>query len=300
MNPRRGYLRVSEQLSDELERWQLPNYEQSEHGPRETAFNYDPQWQDFDEPLDEPAPAPLTAEDLESIRQSAYEEGFQEGITQGHAQGFEQGQQEGHAQGLEQGQSEGHAQGLAAAQGEIETHLAALSSVMEQMAMPLAAFDHDAEACVVSVAMSLAKELFRVELSTNPQILHQTVKEAIASLPMQKQQITIALSEADLALMQQTYDAKTLAQKQWQLSLDPSLNRGDVLVQAGDSTVDYNMDQRIADLMQRFIGANQLQGRPTPSVQTSPAASSIDQPMPAQDAPMSDVDSVNEQPDESL
>ena len=50
---------------------------------------------------------PLTAADLEEIRQAAREDGFQEGREAGYQEGFEKGRADGHQQGLQAGEAEG-------------------------------------------------------------------------------------------------------------------------------------------------------------------------------------------------
>ena len=66
---------------------------------------------------DSPGPsAPsITAEEVEAIRQAAWEEGLAEGRAAGFAKGLEEGKleglQQGHQAGLEQGREEGLAMG---------------------------------------------------------------------------------------------------------------------------------------------------------------------------------------------
>ena len=52
---------------------------------------------------------PLTAADLEEIRQAAREDGFQEGRQAGYAEGFEQGRADGHKDGYAAGRRRGGA-----------------------------------------------------------------------------------------------------------------------------------------------------------------------------------------------
>lgn len=70
---------------------------------------------------------PLTAADIDEIREAAREDGYNEGREQGYQDGLKAGKEEGHQEGLETGLAEGREQGKS--QGyddtrkEIETKL---------------------------------------------------------------------------------------------------------------------------------------------------------------------------------
>jgi flagellar assembly protein FliH len=41
---------------------------------------------------------------------------------------------------------------------------------------------------------------------------------------------------------------------------EPALNRGDVQIEAGESSVNYRMEERIRNVIQSFCGVNRHQG----------------------------------------
>ena len=269
MDRRRGFLRVSEHQAQELERWAYPDYSPEHEGITENALNYDPEWQV--EPLDEePELPPLTAADLDDIRHSAYEEGIAEGRTAGHSEGFEQGMQQGLEQGLQQGLEQGLAQGLEQGleqgKGQIDEQVGHLTQLIEKLATPLQQIDDAVEQQLVFLATSLARELIQVELKTNPQVILQTLREGIAALPMAGQQTTIQLHPEDLDLIKQAYGEESLAERRWTLQAEPAMNRGDLYVESGNSTVDYQMETRLRHLLEQFVGLNS-QSQPQPSSQ---------------------------------
>ena len=269
MDRRRGFLRVSEHQAQELERWAYPDYSPEHEGITENALNYDPEWQV--EPLDEePELPPLTAADLDDIRHSAYEEGIAEGRTAGHSEGFEQGMQQGMEQGLQQGLEQGLAQGLEQGleqgKGQIDEQVGHLTQLIEKLATPLQQVDDAVEQQLVFLATSLARELIQVELKTNPQVILQTLREGIAALPMAGQQTTIQLHPEDLDLIKQAYGEENLAERRWTLQAEPAMNRGDLFVESGNSTVDYQMETRLRHLLEQFVGLNS-QSQPQPSSQ---------------------------------
>lgn len=267
MDRRRGFLRVSEHQAQELERWAYPDYSPEHEGMAENALNYDPDWQV--EPLDdEPELPPLTAADLDDIRHSAYEEGIAEGRAAGHSEGFEQGQQQGleqgQQQGLEQGLAQGLAQGLEQGKAQIDEQVGYLTQLVEKLATPLQQVDSAVEQQLVQLVTSLARELVQVELKTNPQVILQTLREGIAALPMAGQQTTIQLHPDDLDIIKQAYGAESLAERHWTLQAEPAMNRGDLFVASGNSTVDYQMENRLRHQLEQFVGLNN-QPQPLPN-----------------------------------
>ncbi|WP_241148781.1 FliH/SctL family protein [Photobacterium sanguinicancri] len=130
----------------------------------------------------------------------------------------------------------------------------------EQLATPLQQLDGEVENQMVAMVTSLAKELIRVEVQTNPQVILQTVREVIAELPMAGRTITLQLHPDDLAIVRDAYNEDDLADRQWKLQAEPAMNRGDLHVQSGDSNVDFFMDDRIRQLLEQFQGVNKQHG----------------------------------------
>ena len=78
---------------DDMDVWSLPNVQTkpaSEQTNQTDAFGKKANWQYEPPEEDIIAPEPLTAEDIEAIRQSAHEEGFSQGKEEGFTKGYEQ------------------------------------------------------------------------------------------------------------------------------------------------------------------------------------------------------------------
>src|SRR5690554_3021090 len=87
------------------ERWELPVMDEADDEaelPPQAPANE----------VEEVEVQPLTAQDLEEIRQAAWSEGHEEGFQAGQQEGREQGLQTGHEEGYQQGLEQGLAQGL--------------------------------------------------------------------------------------------------------------------------------------------------------------------------------------------
>ncbi|MEC6795955.1 MULTISPECIES: flagellar assembly protein FliH [Photobacterium] len=260
---RRGFMRVSEHQAQELERWAYPDYSHdSDHEP-ENALNYDHQYyleqqqlqqQQLTQP--EPAPPPLTAAELEAMQQSAYDEGVEQGRQAGHSEGFSQGHAEGVTAGHAEGLAQGLQQGLEQAQAQIDQQVALLTAVMDKFADPIAKVDTEVEQQLLLLVNGLTKALIRVEVKTNPQVLLNTLREVVATLPIAERAIKMHLHPDDVALVHASFDEADLQQRQWSLIAEPSLQRGDLQLECGSSSVDYLIDDRILHSLTTFNELN--------------------------------------------
>ncbi|CAM3749636.1 Flagellar assembly protein FliH [Vibrio aerogenes CECT 7868] len=259
---KRGFLRPGKDNDvAEAKRWGLPDYGQDvATGAKETALNYDPGWiPEKNSPVDE-GPAELTEEEIELIRQGAYQEGLLQGQEAGFKQGFEKGKAEGieagHAEGFAQGQSEG----LEAGQDTIREHTEHFIDLANQFAQPLALMNSQVERQLVDMVLGLVREVVHVEVQINPQIILDTIKACVESLPIAGHEITLKLNPEDVAIIRDAYGDEALELRQWQLVSEPSLSRGDVEIEAGESGVTYRMEERLRTVLQNFSGKNRHGG----------------------------------------
>ncbi|SHO55857.1 flagellar assembly protein FliH [Vibrio quintilis] len=259
---KRGFLRPGkdDDIAD-AKRWGLPDYGQDvATGAKETALNYDPGWiPEKSAPADE-GPVELTEEEIELIRQGAYQEGLHQGQEAGFKQGYEKGKAEGleagHAEGFSQGQSEG----LEAGQGIIREHAEHLMNLANQFSQPLALMNSQVERQLVDMVLGLVKEVVHVEVQINPQIILDTIKACVESLPIAGHDITLKLNPEDAGIIRDAYGDEALEMRHWTLVTEPSLNRGDVEIEAGESGVTYRMEERLRTVLQNFSGKNRHGG----------------------------------------
>lgn len=196
---------------------------------------------------------PLTAEDIEQIRQAAFDEGFGQGKEEGFSQGYGEGRDQGYQDGLQQGQAEGRKTGLAEGEGLIREQLAQLQQLIEQLQQPLLQIDQQVEQTLLNLTLAMAQAVVAVEVKTNPQVILQTLRQAIDALPFKAEQIQIRLHPQDLAVVTQHYTAEDLADRQWQLRSEPALEPGDIRIDAGDSSVERNLKQRLQHSLEHFL-----------------------------------------------
>ncbi|PJC88266.1 flagellar assembly protein FliH [Vibrio sp. HA2012] len=259
---KRGFLRPDEEGANvKPERWGLPDYTQeSSREAKNTAFNYDPGWKPDFEPPKEDIPVELTAEDIETIKRSAHEEGYHQGqeagFTAGYDKGKEQGLEAGQAEGFELGKTEG----ITAGQEYIRQQVDIFMNLANQFAQPLELMNAQVEKQLVDMVLAITKEVVHVEVQMNPQVILDTVRESVEALPISGHPITLKLHPDDVAIIQSAYGEAELDCRNWTLVTEPSLNRGDVQIEAGESSVSYKMEERVRSVLQSFCGVNRHQG----------------------------------------
>ncbi|PFG55646.1 flagellar assembly protein FliH [Vibrio sp. ES.051] len=258
---KRGFIRPDEDDAMlEPQRWGLPDYGESKAKQvKQTAFNYDPGWvPNFDEP-EEAQVLELTEEQIEQIKQGAYQEGLYQGQEAGFKQGYDKGKEEGlqagHLEGVELGKAEGVTAGQEYIQQQVETFM----NLANQFTQPLELMNAQVEKQLVDMVLCLVKEVVHVEVQTNPQILLDTVKQSVEALPISGHAITLHLHPEDVAIIRSSYGEEDLDCRNWTLVAEPSLNRGDVQIEAGESSISYRMEERIKSVLHSFCGTNRHQ-----------------------------------------
>lgn len=158
-----------------------------------------------------------TAAEIEQIHQQAHDEGYQRGQTEGYQAGLKEGQAKALAE----------AQRLANAAGKLESALARLEETVADE--------------LLSLAVELAREVVRQEISARPETLLAVVREALGQLP--HQHVAIYLNPEDASLLR-SYLGDQLAHAGHRIHEDFKLARGDCVLEAGGSQLDASVAMR--------------------------------------------------------
>lgn len=240
--------------AETIHHWPLPDVasDQSRRPPI-NPFGLDLQAKEQPQDEDHLEIKPLTAEELEAIRESARDEGLaegrMEGLKQGHAEGFAQGREDG----LSVGREEGYAQGLAAAKVEVDRAIAAWETLARQLETPLQAVDLRVERQLVAMVAALAKAVIRTEVATNPEVIHAVIREAVSVLPLNTPQLVLTLSPEDRTLVEASYSESQLRERGWKLRTDAALARGDCQLETETSRVEVRLEETVKELLERFL-----------------------------------------------
>ncbi|MGN5150984.1 flagellar assembly protein FliH [Aeromonas enteropelogenes] len=258
-NKLRGYVRPDND-NTQVETWGWPEME-VESEVETNALGLSPDWYQQEEEVVEPEPEQeptpsITAEELEAIRQAAWEEGMAEGREAGFAKGLEEGKleglQQGHAAGLEQGREEG----LAMGRELVEQEIAHWQELASRLANPLNELDQAVEQQLIALVQQLARALIRHEAETSPRLLLEALKEGLTLLPAAEQGVTLMLHPDDLARVEQAFGAEECVKRHWRLQSDPTLSPGDLQLATELSSIDLTLAGRIDQLLRNFLRDN--------------------------------------------
>ncbi|WNO61795.1 flagellar assembly protein FliH [Rheinheimera sp. MMS21-TC3] len=201
---------------------------------------------------------PLTAADIEEMRQAAYDEGLAEGKEDGFSKGYAEGREQGYQDGMAQGQAEGKKVGLAEAELELTEQRKQLTALLNQLQQPLLAVNEQVKQQLLALSLAMAKAVIGVEAKTNTAVILQAIADATSALPLQSKNVVIKLNPKDLIKVESFYSADELAQHGWQLVAAANLAQGGCLVQSTLSSVDRSLEQRVENSLSHFIELQQL------------------------------------------
>ncbi|CAG8998385.1 MAG: hypothetical protein CENE_00331 [Candidatus Celerinatantimonas neptuna] len=243
----------------EVDEYPLPDFGQPDHHSSTNAFEH--RWYKDNQPQapeagDEPELKPLTIDDIEKIRQAAYEEGFAEGREAGYQKGLSQGHEEGSTKGREEGVQQGLKEGLEQGQSQIETLSGYWRKLIDELENPVLQFTEHVQLQLVDLVIQIARAVIRCEVTTNKQVVIETVKEAIQAMPVVKQTLQIHLHPDDMLVIEAVYPPETQQKKGWQLLADGSLSRGDCVIETDNSAIELSMEDIIEQSLKRFRSEN--------------------------------------------
>ncbi|WP_286233278.1 flagellar assembly protein FliH [Thalassotalea sediminis] len=244
----------SEQASDS-DVWPYPSVEQDfdESTLPTNALGKKPTWR-YEPPEEiEEEVQPLTAEDIEEIRQAAYQEGFNQGKEEGFTTGFEEGQKAGHEEGTKAGHIEGIEKGLSEGQATIDELANQWQALTEQLHQPLKAVEKNVEQQLLQLVVQLTEAVTYQEAKTNPEILYDAITRGIKALPSQDAQTQILLNPEDIALVEHQFTKKYIEEHGWRLLPSPQLPRGSCQIENNTSNIDLSVKTRLTDVLESFL-----------------------------------------------
>lgn len=201
------------------ERWELPAVDSSQVVGR-----------DVRRAEEEMQVTPLTAEQVEEIREAARKEGYEQG----------------HQEGLSAGLAEGKAQGEAA----LKQSAARLREVIGQMMEPARSEEAALEAALIDLVLRISEGVIERELLVDSSVIAGLVREAVDALPSGASRIEIHLHPDDLKSLQA---AGFVQDESWKLVQDASLSRGGCRVVSGTSLVDFTTEQRFHSQVDQLV-----------------------------------------------
>ncbi len=218
-----------------VDRWSLPSFDEHDESQEQTlepepvATEAPPPPQESEEVALEDV-KPLTLDELEAIRQDAYNEGF----ATGEKDGFRAGQLK--------------------AKQEADTALAgrvqALEQVMQHLLEPIAEQDKQLEFALVTLVGQITREVIQRELSSDSSQIRQVLREALKLLPMGAENIRIHLNPQDFELVKALRDRH---EESWRILEDDSLLPGGCRVETEHSRIDASVETRLSQAIKQLF-----------------------------------------------
>lgn len=243
--------------SNEIESdlWSIPNVEPSEtHDDKTNALGKKSTWK-FEPPEDNEVeePAPLTAQEIEAIRQSAYEEGFTQGKEEGFSKGYEEGKSSGHEEGLETGHQAGIETGLNEGKATIDQLAQEWQTLINQLHKPLAELEKNVEEQLLHLVVQLTQAITLQEAKTNPDIITSAISQGVKILPAQEEKTQILIHPDDIKIVEEQFGRNYIIEQGWKLLAAPQLERGSCQIENSTSNVDLTIKSRMADVLESFL-----------------------------------------------
>ncbi|MHA6494544.1 flagellar assembly protein FliH [Pseudomonas borbori] len=237
-----------------FDRWSLPSFD--EHGETTEASEvHSPEPAAAASPAEAPQEVedvlledvkPLTLDELEAIRQDAYNEGFSTGEKDGFRAGQLKARQE--------------------AEVALNARLAGLEQLMGQLFDPIAEQDQQVEAALVELVSHMARQVIQRELSTDSSQIRQVLREALKLLPMGASNVRIHLNPQDFEMVKALRDRH---EESWRILEDDSLMAGGCRVESEHSRIDASTETRLSQVLKQLFEQRREQATQVPAADIS-------------------------------
>jgi flagellar assembly protein FliH len=179
-------------------------------------------------PLDEVQP--LTLEELESIRQEAYNEGFAAGEKDGFRSSTLKVRQE--------------------AEAALGAKLGSLERLMRSLFDPIAEQDAQLEKSMVSLVEHIARQVIQRELALDSSQIESVMREALKLLPLGVGNVRLYINPQDF---EQVKALRERHEETWRIVEDAALQPGGCRVETEHSRIDATVETRISQIMAKLL-----------------------------------------------
>lgn len=212
-----------------LDVWALPSFDPHVETPEPEPEVQEPEPAESEEvPLEEVQP--MTLEELEAIRQDAYNEGF----SIGEKDGF-------HSAQLKVRQE---------ADAALAIKVQSLEALMGHLMEPIADQDAQIEKSVIQLVEHLARQVIQRELKTDSSQIGKVLQDALRMLPMGATNIRILINPQDFA---QVKALRERHEDTWRILEDETMQPGGCRVETEHSRVDATVETRISTAIAKMF-----------------------------------------------
>ncbi|SFU92192.1 flagellar assembly protein FliH [Pseudomonas sp. OV546] len=207
--------------------WSLPSFDPHVPEPEPEPVE-EPPVEMEEVPLDEVQP--LTLEELESIRQEAYNEGFAAGEKDGFRSTTLKVRQE--------------------AEAALNVKLANLERLMGVLFDPIAEQDSQIEKAMVGLVEHIARQVIQRELVLDSSHIESVMREALKLLPLGVGNVRLYINPQDF---EQVKALRERHEETWRIVEDAALQPGGCRVETEHSRIDATVETRISQIMAKLL-----------------------------------------------
>lgn len=154
-------------------------------------------------------------------------------------------------QARRKGYDEGFAQGQADARKQAEQTASELAALWASMQTPISDQDKLVSEHLLSLVAAMVRTILAKELPLDEALIQNTLEAGLSTLAECQAPITITLSPADKALVEDLLAAQRLTAE---LVVDPSMLRGGCRIERGHALVDATIEGRMQTLIEQLAG----------------------------------------------
>ena len=153
----------------------------------------------------------------------------------------------------QRGFEQGYQEGIAAAQAEWQPRLEYLQELLTALEFPLKELDQEIQQKAVEICIAVAKQIIRRELTTDSGQIVATVKQAIALIPQDGQQVKIHINPYDASHLENMFAQNGDAEK-YHIVQDPTVSAGGCRATTDFSLVDLTVEKQVAMIAAQVFG----------------------------------------------
>ena len=214
--------------------WALPSFDPELPEPEPEPVEELPE--EIEEvPLDEVQP--LTLEEVEAIRQEAYNEGFATGEKDGFHSATMKVRQE--------------------AEAALKAKVASLETLMNHLLEPIAEQDNQIERSLIELVGHITRQVIQRELKADSSQIEKVLHESLKLLPMGANNIRLFVNSQDF---DQIKSLRERHEESWKILEDPAILPGGCRVESEHSRIDATVETRITQALAQMFDQLHEQG----------------------------------------
>lgn len=208
----------------------------------------------------EPVQLP-TAEEIETIRREAHNDGLEQGLIEGRQQGYQEGHEQGyskgyaeaselgHKEGYEAGYSEGNERAEQKNKADFLTLSKRFDNISKKLTSRITERDSELPEVLTKLVTSICTQVVAHELSQGAQSIYQFVQAALNQLPEGEENIQIFVGPDDAKHLQMSIDEQG---QDLTFEVDAQLPAGVCRVESENSLAEFSAPEHLQQVLAKL------------------------------------------------